>query len=156
MKEKSAERQLDGFIEKYTPEVAALARAAVAKMRARLPGAFLLVYDNYNALAVAFAPTDRTSDVALSVTLYPHWVSLFFRRGAHLPDPQTLLKGSGSTVRHIVLQDAKDLDKPAVRALIDHAVAGSAKPMDRKGAGRTVIKLIAAKKRPRRPGKDEP
>jgi len=47
MKAKSPESQLSGFIAKYTPEIGALARAAIAKMRARLPGAVELVYGNY-------------------------------------------------------------------------------------------------------------
>lgn len=99
----SPAKQLAGFIDKYTPEIATLARAAIDKMRTRLPGTIELVYDHYNALAVAFSPTERTSDVILSITLYPRWVSLFFMRGAQLPDPQKLLKGSGKTVWHIAL-----------------------------------------------------
>ncbi len=56
----SPEKQLAGFIAKYTPEVQSVATAALAKMRARLPGAVELVYDNYNALAIALGPTERT------------------------------------------------------------------------------------------------
>ena len=51
--------QLDGFIDKFTPEVAALTRALIDKMKARVPGATIMVYDNYNALAIGFGPTDR-------------------------------------------------------------------------------------------------
>ena len=52
--------ELDGFIAKYTPEIAALTHALIARMRARIPGATLLAYYNYNALAVwASAPTRR-------------------------------------------------------------------------------------------------
>ncbi len=143
-------KQLAGFIDKYAPEIGTLARAAIDKMRTRLPGAIELVYDNYNALAVAFSPTERTSDVIVSITLYPRWVSLFFMRGAQLPDPQKLLKGTGKTVRHIVLEDAATLDKPAVRVLIAQAVERAAKPLDAKGQRRIVIKLISTRQRPRR------
>jgi len=37
------EMQLAGFIAKFTPEVAALAEAALAKMRARFPSAIQMV-----------------------------------------------------------------------------------------------------------------
>ena len=47
--------QLDDFLAKYTPEIRRVARAALAKMRKRLPGAVHLVYDNYNALVITFA-----------------------------------------------------------------------------------------------------
>ncbi len=53
----SPEKRLAGFIAKYTPEVQSVATAVLAKLRARLPGAVELVYDNYNALAIAFGPT---------------------------------------------------------------------------------------------------
>lgn len=145
----SAERQLDEFLSRYTPEVRGVAAAALAKLRARVPGAVQLVYDNYNALVIAFSPTTITSDVIFSITLYPRWVSLFFMHGAALPDPKELLRGSGTRVRSIVLERADDLDKPAVRALI--AAALRARPIAREGEGRLVIKLIARNQRPRRP-----
>ena len=91
----SPERQLASFIAKYTPAIGALARAVLDTMRARLPGAVELVYDNYNALAIAFGPTERTADAIFSIAMYPRWVSLFFVHGATLPDPQQLLQGSG-------------------------------------------------------------
>ena len=50
-----AEAQLDSFLDRYTPEVAADARQALAFMRARLPTATQMVYDNYNALVIGFS-----------------------------------------------------------------------------------------------------
>ena len=88
--------RLDRFLAKYSPDIAALARAALAKMRARLPGAVEMVYDNYNALVIGFGPNERASDAIFSIVLYPRWVSLFFLQGAGLPDPRRLLKGSGT------------------------------------------------------------
>lgn len=151
MGDKSPEDQLTGFIAKYTPEIGALAQAILAKMRARLPGAIELVYDNYNALAIGFSPTERTSDAIFSIALFPRWVSLFFLHGANLPDPQKMLKGSGKAARHIVLRAASDLDKPAMEALIVSALESAAHALDGAGAGRIVIKSISARQRPRRP-----
>ena len=142
--------QLERFLARYASEVVAVAKASLAKIRKRLPGAVQLVYDNYNALVIAFGPSERASELILSIALYPRWVTLFFARGAALPDPEKLLKGSGTTIRHLVLGSARDLDKPAVRALITHAVDRS-KPLDPKGRGRLVIKSVSAKQRPRRP-----
>lgn len=150
MADRSAEAQLAAFIAEYSPEVRGLAQAALKKMRARMPGAVELVYDNYNALAVAFARSERRADVVFSITLYPRWVSLFFARGAVLSDPRKLLKGSGTTVRHIVLDDASLLDKPAVRALMAQALKEAAAPPDRPAGRRVIIKMIAKRRRPRR------
>ena len=55
-------KQVAGFIAKFDPAIAKLTRGARAKMRKRLPTAVELVYDNYNALAIGFGPTERIYD----------------------------------------------------------------------------------------------
>jgi hypothetical protein len=143
--------QLDAFLDKYSPAVATLARACLAKMRARLPGAVQLVYDNYNALAIGFGPSERAGEAVFSIALYPRWVTLFFLQGAGLPDPKHLLKGSGKVVRHIVLASAADLDQPAVQGLMSTALKRAEPAIDPDAPGSLVIRSISAKQRPRRP-----
>jgi len=145
------ERQLACFIAKFTPDVAELAEAILNQMRKRYPTALELVYDNYNALAIGFSPTERASDGIFSIALYPKWVSLFFLQGASLPDPAKLLKGSGKVAKHIVLSNLAMLDDPGVKALMNAAVARARVPFDPKGAHRLIIKAVSAKQRPRRP-----
>jgi hypothetical protein len=151
VKEKTPSAQLQELMAKYTPEVRAVAKAALARLRKRMPGAIELVYDNYNALAIGFSPTERASAVVVSIALYPRWVNLFFLHGAKLPDPQKLLRGSGVRVRSIVLTEAALLDTPAVRALITHALAAAPVAMPDHGRRRLLIRAVSAKQRPRRP-----
>jgi hypothetical protein len=147
----SAEAQLDGFIACFTPEVAALAHAVLAKMRRLYPHALELVYDNYNALAVGFGPTEKVSEVIFSIAVYPRWVSLFFLQGAGLADPDSLLQGKGNVARHIRLASAADLDDAKVHRLMDRAAAEASRPFSPETEHRLVIKSISAKQRPRRP-----
>src|SRR5262245_34636783 len=100
------DRQVAVFIARFDPTVARVARAARAKLRRLLPGTLELVYDNYNALAIGWSPTERASDVIASIALYPRWVSLFLMKGAKLRDPEGVLRGSGNRVRHVVLEKA--------------------------------------------------
>ena len=144
-----AQAQLDSFVDRYMPRVAADARRALAVLMARMPTATRLVYDNYNALVIGFGTSEKVGDIILSVALYPRYVTLFFLRGTALPDPQGLLDGSGSTVRSVRLDPIARLDAPEVTALIDAAVA--AKPLPAAGEGALIIKSISAKQRPRRP-----
>jgi len=147
-----AEEQLAAFLAKYTPEIAALAKAVRAKMRRRYPAALELVYDNYNALVIGFGPTERPSDAIFSIALYPKWVSLFFLQAKGLPDPARILKGSGSVARHIVVPGAAALDEPAVRALMLEAESRAKVPFDPQGEHRLIVRSVSAKQRPRRPG----
>ena len=72
--------QLNGFIDKYTLRGGSHGSWILKKMRARLPGAIQLVYDNYNALAIGFGPSERSSEAIFSIVLYPRYVTLFFCR----------------------------------------------------------------------------
>ena len=113
----SARAQLDSFIDKYSPEVASLTRALFDKMKARVPGATIMVYDNYNALAIGFGPSGRASEAVLSLAVMPRWL-LYFLDGARLADRNGLLRGQGTKGRHIRVTEAVQLDDPAVDALI--------------------------------------
>ena len=149
--EKSPSEQLASFIANFTPDIAALANSILAMMRKRYPTAQELVYDNYNALAIGFSPTERASDGIFSIALYPKWVSLFFLQARGLPDPEKLLKGSGNVAKHIVLPTATALNQPAIRALMLEAESRARVPFDPNGKYRLIIKSISAKQRPRRP-----
>ena len=146
------EEQLAGFLAKFTPEVAALAEAALTKLRARFPTAVQMVYDNYNFLVIGFGPSERASEAIFSIALHARGVGLcFLQAGPQLPDPKKLLQGSGKRVRHIRLESAAVLDRPAVKALMSHALKRAAVPFDPAAPGRLIIKSVSAKQRPRRP-----
>jgi hypothetical protein len=145
-----AEGQLASFIAKFNPEIAALAQSILAAMKERYPTAIQLVYDNYNALAIGFGPSERSSQAIFSIAVFPRWVSLFFLQGAGLPDPEGILQGSGNVVRHIRLPSAARLDELSVKKLMQEATARAAIPFAPLGAPRLIIKSISAKQRPRR------
>jgi hypothetical protein len=143
-------KQLDGFIAKFSPEVARAARTALTKVRKLCPGATELVYDNYNALVIGFGPSERSSEAVFSIVLYPRWINFFFLQGRWLPDPHGLLLGKGSTVRHILLTPSV-LDRPEVRALINEAQLNAKVPFDPGKPRQLIIKSISTRQRPRRP-----
>ena len=151
VKSQSPSAQLTGFIAKFTPEIAALTRAILAKMRRRLPHAVEMVYDNYNFLVFGFGPTDRASEAIMSIAVYARGVGLCFLHGAKLPDPDKLLHGGGKQVRHIKLATAATLDEPGVQSMIATAIAHAPVPFDPAAPRRLIIKSISAKQRPRRP-----
>lgn len=120
-------------------------------MRRRLPGAVEFVYDNYNALVMGFGKTERPSDAIFSLVLYPGHVTLCFLEGVLLQDPAKLLRGAGSRVRHIRLVDASTLDSPAIRQLMDEAVAESGARFGGRGRRKMIVRAVSAKQRSRRP-----
>jgi hypothetical protein len=145
----SAADQLRRFIAKFDRRDQALIRAVRSALRRRLPKAFELVYDNYNFFVIGYGPTERPSDAVLSIAAGASGVGLCFLHGARLPDPAGILLGSGRKTRFVRLSTAATLKQPAVRALIDAAIArGKAFPTT--GRGQLIIRSVSAKQRPRR------
>jgi hypothetical protein len=146
----SAERRLAAFVAKFTPQMASRIRAARRKVRALLPTATELVYDNYNFFVIGYGPGERPSDAILSLACQAKGIALCFLQGKGLPDPGGLLRGGGSVVRSVRLEEPADLDRPEVRALVRAAVARARTPLDPAARHALVIRSVSRKQRPRR------
>ena len=121
----SPEARLETFLSRYLPGIAGLGRAAIKRMRARLPGCDALVYDNYNALAVGFSADGTTAANIVSIALFPRWTGLFFMRGAALDDPAGLFNASldGNVRRAIDIFEGDTLEEAALTELVRKAIA---------------------------------
>jgi hypothetical protein len=146
----SAGKQLAGFIAEFDSRVAKLIRSCRGALRKRFPTANELVYDNYNFFVIGFSATERPSDCIVSLAANAKGVGLSFYYGATLPDPGKILLGSGTQNRFIRLESAATLARAEVEALLRAAVAQSKVPLPATGRGRTIIRSISAKQRPRR------
>ena len=132
---------LDKAIARYSPEVAATARAGLKKLRALFPGARQIVYDRRQSLPVGFAPAEHGSPI-FSLVLYQRWVRFFFLEGVAIDDPEGRLEGGGSQVRSIRLDDrAAILDDPYIRGLIAQALTVAGANL-KTGRGRIVLKTV--------------
>ena len=125
-------------------------REARVKLRRRLPTAIELVYDNYNALAIGFASSERMSDTIVSLAVYARGVNLYFIYGAALADPHHLLLGSGNQGRFVRLESASTIDRREIGELLAAAIEEGETPLPRRGRGRVIIKSVSPKQRPRR------
>lgn len=131
---------LNRIIAKQPPAMAKLTREVLAKIRPRFPGAVELVYDKKRSLVIGFCPDDRASNVINSIATYSKWINLYFFEGDTLPDPEGLLRGTGSIVRSIRITDAADLDRPAVKALMAAALKRADPPLNRQARRRVIIR----------------
>src|SRR5690242_9241234 len=147
----TAAQQLETFLDEFTPDVAAIARSALKKVRRQMPPSIELVYDNWNGLVVGFGPSMRASEAVLSVAVFPDHVTICFLYGVKLADPKKLLAGGGNQVRHIKLKSDADLDRPEINDLIARSIKTGPAPFPKSLARKLVIKSISPKRRPRRP-----
>src|ERR1017187_6285564 len=106
-----AEKQLQSFINKFSPNDQALIRSLRQALRKRLPSANELVWDNYNFFVIGYSSTERPSDSIVSIAAGASGVGLAFYRGSTLPDPHKILLGSGSQNRFIRLESEEVLSR---------------------------------------------
>lgn len=111
-----------------------------------------LIYDNYNAVAFGWSPTDKAGDVFCSIAVFADYVNFGFNRGVDIDDPGNMLLGDGSQYRYIKVKDREDFPEWYIKQLLEEAYKNSLSQMKRdknpvKGA--TIIKSISpVKKRP--------
>ena len=111
-----------------------------------------LIYDNYNALAVGWSPTDRVGHTFCSIAVgrTSNNVHFGFYWGNELADPDKILLGDGNQYRYILVPDKNNFPKAYIEKLVKEAYAKSlAKVRDKKQImnGQTILKSISSKKR---------
>jgi hypothetical protein len=153
------ETQLASYFAKYEPAMVKLGEALRAKLRARLPGLFeiVYVYERQHSLVISYSPTEHGYDGLCSLALYPDRVHLYFAKGALLSqsDPNKLLQGRG-TVRHVVLNTVADFDRAEIEVLIVATLKLAKLRLDASAKSSMIIKAEAQKQRARRAAKATP
>jgi hypothetical protein len=111
-----------------------------------------LIYDNYNALALGWSPTERLGHTFCSVAVMRanYNIHFGFLRGAELPDPDGVLQGKGSQYRYLLVKTTNEFPKTYMKKLISEAcISAMARVKDSKQivAGKTIIKSTSGVKR---------
>ena len=116
------------------------------------PQANELIYDNYNALAFGWSPTDKVGHTFCSIAVgrTSKNVHFGFYWGSELSDPEKKLIGEGNQYRYVLVKDEKSFPKTYIKKLVKEAYANSlAKVKDQKQIkeGTTIVKSISPAKR---------
>jgi hypothetical protein len=111
-----------------------------------------LIYDNYNALAVGWSPSDKVGDTfcSFAVGRSTHNVHFGFYWGSKIPDPKKILLGEGNQYRYIIVDDVNKFPKAYIKKLMKEAYIYSflkTKDQSLPIKGKTILKSISAKKR---------
>jgi hypothetical protein len=111
-----------------------------------------LIYDNYNAVAFGWSPTDKAGDVFCSIAVASDHVNFGFNRGVDIADPGKILLGNGSQYRYIQVRGRDDFPEEYMKQLLEAAYQNSIermKPIKKPLKGGTIVKSISpVKKRP--------
>ena len=123
MKRPETDKQVNGLLKAYTPEVRDLSLAVRDQIHNMLPYVIEKVYPGWKVILCSFDGTMKRGICAVSPQR--RYVNLIFYHGADLGDPDRILEGDGKNVRHVKITDADQMHRPAMRRLIK-AAAGLA------------------------------
>ncbi len=116
------------------------------------PKANELIYDNYNAVALGWSPTDRIGHIFCSIAVgrTSKNVHFGFYWGNKLSDPEKKLLGEGNQYRYILVKEINKFPKAYIKKLVKEAYTlslGMVKDPGQIIEGKTIVKSISAKKR---------
>jgi hypothetical protein len=72
----SPNAQFSALLSRFSPEVIALVKRSLPKLRRAFPGSNQLVYDYSNSLVVAFGMSERGYEAIVAIAIFPRGVRL--------------------------------------------------------------------------------
>jgi hypothetical protein len=111
-----------------------------------------LIYDNYNALAFGWSPTDKVGHTFCSIAVgrTSKNIHFGFYWGSQISDPKKILLGEGNQYRYILVKKIDEFPKAYIKKLVKDAYENSvSKVKDPKQFlnGQTITKSISQAKR---------
>ena len=144
--------ELEKFLQPFTGEIISVALWLRGFVWDQYPHCNELIYDNYNAVAFGWSPTDRVGHTFCSIAIgrTSKNIHFGFYWGNEITDPKKMLLGEGNQYRYILVKDKNEFPKTYIKTLMKEAYANSlAKVKDKKQLmeGATIVKSVSAKKR---------
>ena len=143
--------ELKKFIEPYDERIQKLTLELRDFITDLVPESNELIWDNYNAVAMAYSKSEQLKDAFCHIAVYSKYVNFGFNRGAELSKTKVELNGKGKLIRHISVTDFQTFPKREIESMVWEAVGISEKLnpelTKKKVNGKSIVMSISEKKR---------
>jgi hypothetical protein len=149
---KNETKDLQKFLKPFSKEI----QATVWKLRDFVwdlyPQTNELIYDNYNAVAFGWSPTDKVGHTFCSIAVGRSSKNIHFGFywGSEIQDPQKILLGKGNQYRYILVESFETFPQTLIKKMLAEAYDNSlskVKDKDQILNGMTITKSVSGKKR---------
>lgn len=147
----SASAQFSALLSRFPPEIVALVKRVLPKLRRAFPVSFEIVYEYSHSVVMSFSMSERGYEAVVALAIFPRWVKLYFDKS--LPDPKGLLEGTGTKVRSVIIKAASDLDHGDIHELIKAAIKHSGVTLPSTRSTQMIIKSESKKQKPKKTAK---
>ena len=100
------QNEFELFIKTYPAPVQFIVQQLRELIMSELPGTKEMV--DAPSRIIAYGASTKYADLVCAIAPYPKYVNLMFSRGASMPDPDGILKGTGKKARHIRVYEMTD------------------------------------------------
>jgi hypothetical protein len=143
---------LKKFLKQFPPEIQETALWLRDLVWSLYPQTNELIYDNYNALAFGWSPTDRVGHTFCSIAIGRTSFNIHFGFywGSRIADPEKKLLGAGNQYRYVLVKNKKDFPKVYLKNLMKEAYAYSLsliKDPKQIMQSKTIVKSVSSTKR---------
>ena len=113
----NAEDQIAEFLSMYRAEIRSFAQELRVHLKKETKPGFELVGNSCRSLNIGYGFTRTAWDCYCAIIVYWKHINISLPSGASLSDPDGLLHGTGSRVRHLKVKKLQDLATKAVRKI---------------------------------------
>ena len=114
--------KLKELISPYSPQIQKIAFELRSFITNIIPEANELIWDNYNAVAIAYSKSEFLKDAFCHIAVYSKYVNFGFNRGTELSKIKIKLEGKGKLIRHLKVSDLRSFPKKIIEKMIIEAV----------------------------------
>ena len=143
--------QLSTFLKPFKSDIQDLFFDLRSFILKTVPDCNELIWDNYNALAIAYSKSEKLKDAFCNLALYGKHVNFGFNRGAELSDSAIKLEGQGKLIRHLKVHDFEKFPVGEVAPIVMEALGISeernAQLRNKSTEGKCIIMSVSEKKR---------
>ena len=144
-------KNLKDFLQPYSPEIQELALELRSFITDTIPEANELIWDNYNAVAIAYSKSEKLKDAFCHFAVYTKYVNFGFNRGVELTNKLVTLEGTGKLIRHLKVTDWQTFPNEEIKEMIFEAVGISELRnkdlIEKETPGLSLVMSVSEKKR---------
>ncbi|AVP97978.1 hypothetical protein C7S18_12540 [Ahniella affigens] len=114
--------EVDAVLESASPPMRALAEALMQQVLRLHPEPCIVAWPKQRIISFGFGPK-KMSEHYCYIGIQSKHINAGFYYGATLPDPESLLEGTGKYLRHVKVASAATLQQPSMTTLLTAAIA---------------------------------
>jgi hypothetical protein len=126
----------------YSAEISSFAEELRVYLKQETKPAFELAGASGQSFNIGYGFTTKAWDCYCAIIVYRKHINISLPSGASLSDPEGMLHGTGTRIRHLKIRELKEVQTPAVRRMLAEARKNALEAVEGSGSDHHGVKTI--------------